>query len=124
MPWGDDDVLGIRLLTFSCSVFAIGFRTVMHALGIYPITYYVLVDPNELATDSRQINYIFPGLVAILVITAIIIGIVTKVHDAANVDHFEAILYSTNELFPLDNSSNLHSLFTSFVFNSIHLSAV
>ena len=64
----------------------------MYAFGMYPRSYYVLVDPNALETDLPKSSYIFLGIALILLIIAIINVIFAKVHEAATGDRFEAIL--------------------------------
>ena len=78
MPWGDDDLLGIRMIRFLCSVFTTGLFGVMYALGMYPKVYYILVEQNAAATDLPENSYTFFGVVLFLVITESITGIVAE----------------------------------------------
>jgi hypothetical protein len=92
MPWGDDDVLGIRLIRCSGTVLITGFFTVMYTLGMYPKIYYSLVDQNVSLTNSPEGGYIFLGLTFFLVLTGTVIGIITKVIEAASGHILEVIV--------------------------------
>jgi hypothetical protein len=92
MPWGDDDLFGIRVIRCSCTVFITGFVTVMYALGMYPKLYYHLVEKNVSSTNSPEGGYIFIGLVLFFFVVGTVIGIITKVYEATNGHLLEAIV--------------------------------
>ena len=92
MPWGDGDVLGIRVIRLVCTVFSTGYVTVMYALGMYPKVYYSLIEQNVSSTNSPEPDYPFVGMVLFFVVTATIIGMVTKVNEAASGHIMEAMV--------------------------------
>jgi hypothetical protein len=92
MPWGDDDLLGIRWIRVSCFVVTTTFVALMYALGVYSKLYYVLIQINASVKELPESTYIYLGVLLFLIITGTITGIVAKFHDAANEQHTESII--------------------------------
>ena len=92
MPWGNNDVLGIRVIRSLCIVFSTGFVTVMYALEMYPKVYYSLIEQNASSANTPEGCYNFLYLNIFFVVTATVTKIVTKVNETASGHIIEAIV--------------------------------
>ena len=93
MPWGDDELSGIRIIRVVTGSLVLIFIMSMYALGIYPPFYYIYIGNYEQLTALPKGTVIFPILFIILMITLSITSIGATYYQVKNQNNIDTGIF-------------------------------
>ena len=101
MPWGNDEILAMKIIRLVVTVISLGFPIVLYSLGIYPVIYYGFIHEDNVPVTSR----LFSGLLIFLVLSFLITIATEKYYKSKNPISTEAIVPKQVNYFLVSNLS-------------------
>ena len=81
MPWGEDEISGIRKIRASCVFLAAAITTTLHCFGLFPRLHFAFTGNDGLVFSKAAL--IYPGLLILLLITCTLLLIASWFYQSA-----------------------------------------
>ena len=81
MPWGEDEISGIRKIRASCVFLAVAITTTLHFFGLFPRLHFAFTGNDGIVFSKAAL--IYPGLLILLLITCTLLLIASWFYQSA-----------------------------------------